>query len=150
MPSIYECVDCQSDWEKGEHKPGCRTCGGGAMEIRCAFCLGRCGEIWKRAILDSNDFHEAHWVGSCRLPPVDVKGFWKDWLGSEEEAPDRPELKGSLPIAILWAPKMASYLEGRWSGMQREEIAGRRYAGSEPRSESEITLASCVRVYVPR
>jgi len=60
------CASCGADWEQGEHTAGCEECGGGAMLCACPMCDGGCGAVFSRAVLDSIDFHEAHWLGSCR------------------------------------------------------------------------------------
>jgi hypothetical protein len=45
------------------HKEGRCICeAGGVFE-------GRCGQTWKRAVLDPLDENEAHWIGACGLPP---------------------------------------------------------------------------------
>jgi hypothetical protein len=54
-------------WHAGKWTEGCVECGGGALEIDCLICRGRCGSKWERAVLDSNDFGDAHWFGICRL-----------------------------------------------------------------------------------
>jgi hypothetical protein len=62
------CNNCESNWTAGEFDPGCAACGGGALERGCVICNGKCGQNWKKAIQDSNDSGEAHWVGKCDLP----------------------------------------------------------------------------------
>jgi hypothetical protein len=37
------------------------------MERGCFVCGGRCGAVWTRAPIDSNDFGEGHWAGTCLL-----------------------------------------------------------------------------------
>jgi hypothetical protein len=61
------CPSCGADWAAGEVQPECPCCGGFAMRRPCPVCGGRCGAIWERAVVDSMDEGEAHWVGSCRL-----------------------------------------------------------------------------------
>ena len=61
------CNECGSDWTLGNVGPDCKTCGGFALVRPCPMCSGSCGSIWKRAVLDSLDHEEAHWVGSCTL-----------------------------------------------------------------------------------
>lgn len=63
------CGSCGADWEQGHHTSGCVECGGGAMLRACPMCAGDCGAVFARAVLDSIDFHEAHWIGSCRRAP---------------------------------------------------------------------------------
>ena len=69
----YLCTSCGANWTEGEYSDDCRECGGGAMERSCILCGGRCGSIFKRAVIDSMDTGEAHWVGSCKLPPGENK-----------------------------------------------------------------------------
>lgn len=63
------CCTCGADWKAGAFGPDCPECGGGALERPCMRCGGRCGAVWRRAVMDSQDEGLAHWVGSCRLPP---------------------------------------------------------------------------------
>ena len=65
---MTSCMDCRADWESGDHTEGCEQCGGGAMDIACLICGGRCGSRWKRMVMDSRDFNQAHWLGGCKLP----------------------------------------------------------------------------------
>ncbi|MCO4744294.1 MAG: macro domain-containing protein [Proteobacteria bacterium] len=37
------------------------------MEHACVWCAGECGTYWTRAVIDSQDAHEAHWIGQCTL-----------------------------------------------------------------------------------
>jgi hypothetical protein len=62
------CPGCGRNWSAGDFDPDCRVCGGGALERDCVVCGGRCGRTWSRAVLDSIDSGEAHWVGGCGLP----------------------------------------------------------------------------------
>ncbi len=39
--------------------------GGGAMGRDCPVCDGACGAEWRRAVEDSLEAGEAHWVGAC-------------------------------------------------------------------------------------
>ena len=71
MNARFRCPACDADWSQGEHSSGCPACGGGAMERQCLVCEGACGATWKRAMLDSADTGEAHWIGSCH---------WQWWL----------------------------------------------------------------------
>src|SRR5512136_244301 len=63
-----ECLSCGAAWSNGEYSKDCKECGGGALERACIVCDGNCGTLWKRAIVDSNDTGEAHWIGSCASP----------------------------------------------------------------------------------
>lgn len=47
------------------YSPDCAECGGGALQVACLVCTGTCGAMWNRAMLDSNDSGQAHWVGQC-------------------------------------------------------------------------------------
>jgi hypothetical protein len=60
------CTRCGADWTAGRFSPGCGECGGGAMTRDCEYCQGRCGAVWQRAVIDSNDARRAHWVGACK------------------------------------------------------------------------------------
>jgi hypothetical protein len=64
----FACNRCGARWTEGAFTEGCDTCGGGAMDIACCVCGGRCGQRWWRAPLDSLDFGVAHWGGRCALP----------------------------------------------------------------------------------
>ncbi len=44
---------------------GCQQGRGGALEINCPICQGRCGRQWQHAVVDSWDFNRAHWRGRC-------------------------------------------------------------------------------------
>lgn len=61
------CTSCGANWAEGESNPDCVECGGFALSRHCPVCGGQCGAIWQRAIIDSNDRHEAHWMGKCKL-----------------------------------------------------------------------------------
>ena len=68
MPKInYLCTTCGANWNENEYTNDCIECGGGGMEHGCISCNGRCGSVWKRAVLDSWDTGEAHWIGRCHL-----------------------------------------------------------------------------------
>ena len=64
----WSCTSCGVAWSAGQFTPDCPECGGGAMDRACPICAGACGRRWDRAPLDSQDAHEAHWVGGCGLP----------------------------------------------------------------------------------
>ncbi len=59
------CRSCAARWGEGEYSPDCRECGGGAMVRECPECGGICGACWRRAVQDSHDSREAHWIGRC-------------------------------------------------------------------------------------
>jgi len=62
------CTSCGANWAEGIFTSGCQECGGGALDIACLQCGGRCGARWHRAVMDSQDEKDAHWVGECKLP----------------------------------------------------------------------------------
>ena len=62
------CTSCGADWTEGHWTAGCEECGGGALDRPCLLCGGRCGNTWRRAVLDSNDSRCGHWAGACGLP----------------------------------------------------------------------------------
>lgn len=64
-PGSAVCGSCGADWGLGKVTDGCNECGGFALVRTCPICGGGCISVWKRAIADSNDSGEAHWVGSC-------------------------------------------------------------------------------------
>lgn len=61
------CDACGANWSAGRFTPSCCTCGDGALDRACPDCGGACGSTWKRAVADSNDRREAHWIGQCGL-----------------------------------------------------------------------------------
>ncbi len=63
----HVCATCRADWTAGRFSATCDECGGGAMQRACPVCEGRCGEVWRRAVLDSHDSGRAHWAGRCGL-----------------------------------------------------------------------------------
>ena len=65
----YQCSSCGANWTGDEYSDDCMECGGGAMEHNCILCGGHCGSVFKRAVIDSWDTGEAHWIGGCQLPP---------------------------------------------------------------------------------
>ncbi|MFT4542906.1 MAG: hypothetical protein ACI841_005358 [Planctomycetota bacterium] len=68
----WSCQSCAAKWTENQHTEGCDECGGGGMERACPMCKGKCGSVWKRAPMDSQDEGTAHWLGSCALrrPPA--------------------------------------------------------------------------------
>jgi len=64
----WSCQSCGAHWSEGAYSQDCKECGGGAMERPCFVCNGECGRMWSRAPIDSQDSHEAHWIGSCGMP----------------------------------------------------------------------------------
>lgn len=60
-----ECPACHAMWSENRFSVDCPICGGGALERNCPVCDGACGGEWRRAIQDSFDSGEAHWVGAC-------------------------------------------------------------------------------------
>ena len=67
------CLSCGASWSAGQWTDGCEECGGGALEIPCLLCGGRCGSTWRKAVMDSNDFGMNHWCGQCLLPKDEQK-----------------------------------------------------------------------------
>jgi hypothetical protein len=67
------CLTCGANWSKGDWTEGCGECGGGALQIACFVCGGRCGIMWNRAVMDSNDSAIGHWHGQCNLPEGERK-----------------------------------------------------------------------------
>ncbi|WP_157440767.1 hypothetical protein [Aestuariivita boseongensis] len=65
LGDVY-CAECQSNWSDGKTGEGCVTCGDWPLARPCPVCSGACGEVWDRAIQDSQDSGEAHWIGTCR------------------------------------------------------------------------------------
>jgi hypothetical protein len=63
------CYSCGADWSRGKFSQDCRECGGGALDVPCPMCDGTCGQRWRRAVIDSHDEHESHWVGNCGHRP---------------------------------------------------------------------------------
>lgn len=59
------CASCGADWALGQFTAGCQVCGNHALERPCLKCGGQCGATWRRAVSDSNDSGEAHWIGQC-------------------------------------------------------------------------------------
>jgi hypothetical protein len=62
-----QCTTCGAKWPEGRFGADCAECGGGALEIACPICKGKCGAVWRRAVADSNDAKTAHWFGRCAL-----------------------------------------------------------------------------------
>lgn len=63
----WSCTSCGENWSKGAFTDGCEECGGGPLERPCILCGGRCGEVARRAPMDSNDSKVAHWHYRCAL-----------------------------------------------------------------------------------
>lgn len=59
------CVTCGAAWSLGEWSADCAECAGGALKRACPVRAGRCGAVWRRAIMDSRDFGIGHWLGPC-------------------------------------------------------------------------------------
>ena len=78
------CTNCDANWSDGHFTARCPQCGGGAMERPCGVCQGRCGQLWKRAVLDSQDSNEAHWMGTCGLPPEEQRALMKEQFDRDE------------------------------------------------------------------
>lgn len=65
VPGTAVCRSCGADWGQGHVSHDCPECGGFALVCTCPVCGGSCPAIWERAIMDSNDSGEAHWIGTC-------------------------------------------------------------------------------------
>jgi hypothetical protein len=48
------------------------------MELPCPRCGGHCGSVWMRAVLDSQDSNDAHWIGGCGQPFDEQAAILKD------------------------------------------------------------------------
>src|SRR5581483_7936544 len=59
------CRNCGANWSQGQWSLECPQCGGGALEMACPICDGTCGQRLVRAIVDSQDYNRAHWIGGC-------------------------------------------------------------------------------------
>jgi hypothetical protein len=66
-PPRAVCTSCGADWSQGGFSETCRECGGAALDHACLLCDGKCGQRWRRAVIDSQDEHESHWRGNCCL-----------------------------------------------------------------------------------
>ena len=76
----YQCSSCEANWAEDEYSNDCMECGGGAMEHSCIICDGNCGSVYKRAVIDSWDTKEAHWVGSCNLSAAEQLQYMKEGM----------------------------------------------------------------------
>jgi hypothetical protein len=85
------CMDCGANWQAGAHTEGCEQCGGGALDIACLICGGRCGARWKRQVMDSRDSGVAHWMGGCKLPSDEQRRLMAE--RAREEAEQRQRTK---------------------------------------------------------
>jgi hypothetical protein len=61
----FYCRNCGANWSQGQFSVDCQQCGGEALEVPCLMCDGTCGRRFDRAIVDSQDYNKAHWVGHC-------------------------------------------------------------------------------------
>jgi len=71
-PNTISCTSCGADWSESQFSLRCSQCGNGALQRTCPKCRGLCGSFWRRAILDSQDENQAHWVGTCRFDGGDT------------------------------------------------------------------------------
>ena len=69
--SYRQCNSCGADWSAGEVGADCPECGGYALSRPCPVCGADCGGIWHRAVIDSNDSGQAHWIGKCNQARVE-------------------------------------------------------------------------------
>ncbi len=84
MAVEWICHICTANWSQDEFTAGCDECGGGAMRRPCIICGGRCGKVWDRMPMDSQDFQQAHWTGSCGLPKSEQMLLMREQLESEQ------------------------------------------------------------------
>ena len=85
MDNTYRCNSCDADWSDGGFTDGCTECGGGAMTRNCILCNGKCGAEYSRAVIDSWDSGEAHWIGSCRLPEDEKRQLIQNHLAEQSK-----------------------------------------------------------------
>jgi hypothetical protein len=78
--STFLCSDCGANWSLGEFSRECIQCGGGALQRNCKLCNGKCKSNYNRAVIDSWDTGEAHWIGSCQLSADEKQKYMKAWL----------------------------------------------------------------------
>ncbi len=104
------CKSCGAHWMHGAFNEGCEQCGGGAMEIACVACGGRCGSLWKRMILDSQDSGIAHWIGGCLLSDEEKRACSLECVQSQERLQRDPaEGPHSLMRKRTWWAKLLDY-----------------------------------------
>lgn len=103
--SNLNCTACGINWSAGKFTPGCEECGGGALQHACLVCSGTCGAMWSRAVLDSQDAHEAHWVGRCyhQHDPCD-----------EPDNPPRPTTRYLFHFGFETPAQRISNARGDW------------------------------------
>ena len=116
-----ECFSCGAAWSSGEYSKDCKECGGGSLERACIVCDGNCGTLWKRAILDSNDTGEAHWIGSCALPAREQKRILRQKFTYEKTAHPSQELNPALLMLFEEAGIIGIYKVG---SLNAQEVDG--------------------------
>ena len=83
---IDTCHLCGECWYDTKSTPGCRECEGFPMTRPCPICNGQCNEIWSRNVKLSHSYHEAHWEGTCKLPPELQQAFmYRKFIDPSEE-----------------------------------------------------------------
>jgi hypothetical protein len=53
------------------------------MQRDCSLCGGQCGAVFERAVVDSWDHAQAHWIGAGRLPEADKNRLLKAMLNKQ-------------------------------------------------------------------
>jgi hypothetical protein len=74
-PAEQRCGTCGAAWSAGQFAAGCPECGGGALDMPCPACGGRCGSRWQRAVADSHEYKLGHWAGRCALPDEEQRPY---------------------------------------------------------------------------
>jgi hypothetical protein len=64
------------------------------------MCVGACGAVWQRAVMDSNDVRRAHWHGACGLPQEEQIAKVRAWLEAERAAKAAAPAPGAAPVPI--------------------------------------------------
>lgn len=113
------CTTCGADWSAGAHSTDCVECGGGALTTPCPYCDGYCGATWRRAVLDSQDAGEAHWLGQCDVTCGTCGAAWP----RHRHTPDCAECGGGGLLRVC--PDCA----GRCGTARRRRVAESRATG---------------------
>jgi len=116
---VTACRQCGARWDQHDWTDGCETCGGGALERLCQLCDGRCGQVHERAVADSNDRRNAHWIGGCGLPPDEQRALAQaaypqadlsQWTFLQATSPPRPP-PPPRPVRLARAPSVPVRVE---------------------------------------
>ena len=73
---MIACRGCGARWDLFDWSDDCKRCGGGALERLCMTCDGACGQIWEKAVTDSNE-RGAIWRGGCGLPVEEQRALFR-------------------------------------------------------------------------